>query len=30
MNNFHGGEPLGGRLEIQLKEEDMEGVNMGG
>jgi hypothetical protein len=30
MNNFYGGEPLGGWLEIRLKEEDMEGVNMGG
>jgi hypothetical protein len=30
MNNFHGGEPLGGCLEIGLKEEVVEGVNVGG
>jgi hypothetical protein len=30
MNNFHGGEPLGGWLEIGLKEKGVEGVNVGG
>jgi len=30
MNNFHGGEPLGGWLERRLKEDGLEGVGVGG